>query len=168
MAINEHHELFTARYPERTIIPKMHYMVHYPSQIRQFGPLIHTWTMRYEKCASRHGNFKNICKTIAKKHQHLLCYYLNNGSHFLHRNIEIGPIESTENIAKYVQFHEYISGSGVSGSMEDELQQPRFIKFENMLLKCGAIVFIAVGALYPKFCKIVELIVFHSSYYLKL
>ena len=65
--IEEYHVLFTTLYLGKTVIPKMHYMVHYPSQIRKFGPLVHSWTMRYEsklrilKRASRHGNFKNIC-----------------------------------------------------------------------------------------------------------
>ena len=61
--IEEHHSLFRKVYPEISFIPKMHYMVHYPSQIQKFGPLIYSWTMRYEsklrvlKRASRHGNF---------------------------------------------------------------------------------------------------------------
>ena len=82
--INEHHTSFKALYPNTTIIPKMHYMVHYPSQILAFGPLVNSWTMRYEaklsvvKRAARHGNFKNICFTVAKRHQHELCYRLNS------------------------------------------------------------------------------------------
>ena len=36
--IEEHHELFGTLYPARTIIPKMHYMVHYPSQIQKLDP----------------------------------------------------------------------------------------------------------------------------------
>ena len=35
-------------YPGFTIKPKMHYMVHYPTQIERFEPLIHCWTMRHE------------------------------------------------------------------------------------------------------------------------
>ena len=171
--IEEHHELFATLYPARTIIPKMHYMVHYPSQIQKFGPLIHTWTMRYEsklrilKRASRHGNFKNICKTISKKHQHLLCYYLNNGKPFLQRDIEIGPIQSSVKVCAHIEFYEFISKT-ISVSIEEDLQHPKFIKFENMLLKSGAFVFIGADMLYPQFCKIVELIVFRSSFYLRL
>ena len=111
LLIEEHHELFKKLYPEKIIIPKMHYMFHYPSQIRNFGPLVYSWTMRYEsklrilKCASRHGNFKNICKTVAKKHQHLLCYYLNNGKSFLQKDIEVGPTDSITNMSSCTEFH---------------------------------------------------------------
>ena len=58
--IEEHHTLFRRLYPEASILPKMHYMLHYPSQIYCFGPLVSTWTMHYEaklsvlKRVSRH------------------------------------------------------------------------------------------------------------------
>ena len=77
--IEEHHTQFKSLYPDRTITPKMHYMLHYPSQMVRYGPLIYTWTMRHEaklsviKRASRHGNFKNICLTIARHSQRALC-----------------------------------------------------------------------------------------------
>lgn len=31
--IEDHHSMFQRRYPSATIIPKVHYMVHFPSQI---------------------------------------------------------------------------------------------------------------------------------------
>ena len=31
--IHDHHQLFTQCYPSVSIIPKMHYMVHFPQQI---------------------------------------------------------------------------------------------------------------------------------------
>ena len=39
---------FTSLYPNAKIIPKLHYMVHYPTQIQQYGPLVHSWCMRQE------------------------------------------------------------------------------------------------------------------------
>lgn len=83
--IEEHHTRFKKIYPHKTIIPKMHYMLHYTTQILKFGPLVYSWTMRHEaklsiiKRAASHGNFKNICYTVAKRSQHALCYYLNCG-----------------------------------------------------------------------------------------
>ena len=61
---------FTSLYPNTKIIHKLHYMVHYPTQIQQYGPLVHSWCMRQEaklsflKKASRRGNFKNVSKTF--------------------------------------------------------------------------------------------------------
>ena len=99
--IEEHHTKFRKLYyPEAQIIPKMHFMIHYPQQIVNYGPLVHTWTMRHEaklrilKRAARVSNFKNVCQSVAKRHQHLLCVHIhaiqNTG---LARIPETGPLK---------------------------------------------------------------------------
>ena len=94
--IEEHHQQFRDLYPDESITPKMHFMVHFPQQILKYGPLVHTWTMRHEaklrviKRAARLSNFKNVCQTVAKRHQHLLCFYIH--SHLLlGKAIKSGP-----------------------------------------------------------------------------
>jgi hypothetical protein len=42
------------------IVPKNHYLEHYPAQILAFGPFISVWTARYE---SRHRDFVNWCES---------------------------------------------------------------------------------------------------------
>ena len=59
--IAEHHSLFKELYPLKNLIPKHHYMIHYPECIRQIGPLVHVWTMRYE---AKHKFFKSSIKTL--------------------------------------------------------------------------------------------------------
>ena len=168
--IEEHHQLFKKLYPDMKIIPKMHYMVHYSSQIRKFGPLVRTWTMRYEsklrvlKRASRHGNFKNICKTVAKKHQHLLCYYLNMQKQFLSCDVEIGPISLSETLSSNSEFCSFID----SVNMEKEIiDHPKFIKYERLCIRKDTCVLISLSPLYPVFCKVIDLISFRNSYYVK-
>ena len=64
------------------MISKQHYMVHYPSQISRLGPLIQSWNIRQEaklsfvKRVSRRSNYKNVCLTVAKKHQFWLCHQM--------------------------------------------------------------------------------------------
>ena len=48
LLIEEHHSKFVSIYGSGSLIPKMHFLVHYPEQIRLLGPLVHTWTMCYE------------------------------------------------------------------------------------------------------------------------
>lgn len=171
--IEEHHLLFKKLYPDVTIIPKMHYMVHYPSQIRKFGPLIYSWTMRYEsklrvlKRASRHGNFKNICKTVAKKHQHLLCYYLNNDKLFLQKEVEEGPAESMVTLASDTEFYDFIREK-IFVNMDEVVKHPKFINYEVLHLRRGGCIFMGIGSLYPMFAKVIDLISWQSSYYLKI
>ena len=68
--------------------PKHHYLRHYPSLIMHFGPLVRLWTMRFEskhsyfkRCICNSPNFKNVCLTLAEKHQ-LLQAYKCAGSYF--------------------------------------------------------------------------------------
>lgn len=78
--IFQHHKLFREFFPIHTLIPKQHFLIHYPSKIRQLGPCVQYWCMRFE---SKHAaakdfsrmchSFKNICKSIAWKQQIKLC-----------------------------------------------------------------------------------------------
>ena len=72
-------------------------MIHYPQQILNFGPLIHTWTMRNEaklriiKRAAQVSNFKNVCQTVAKRHQQLLCLYVHSNLLSNLQSMQTGP-----------------------------------------------------------------------------
>lgn len=91
--IFDHHKLFKTIFPERNLIPKHHFMIHYPSCIRKIGPLIHMWCMRFE---GKHNffkksvkNFKNITKTLVKKHQNQLAFHFET---FYFKRLQFGPI----------------------------------------------------------------------------
>lgn len=75
-------------FPDQQLKPKHHYVSHYPELIIRFGPLIRLWTLRFEskhtyfkQCARKLHNFKNVCLTLAERHQ-LLQVYLNGGNLF--------------------------------------------------------------------------------------
>ena len=59
--IKEHLTLFKKIYPNARILPKQHYLVHLPTQILMFGPLIRSWAMWFE---AKHAYFKNMACTI--------------------------------------------------------------------------------------------------------
>ncbi|KAK0144953.1 hypothetical protein N1851_016149 [Merluccius polli] len=74
--------------PDHALKPKHHYLCHYPELIGHFGPLIRLWTLRFEskhtffkQCARKLHNFRNLCKTLAERHQ-LLQAYLSAGNLF--------------------------------------------------------------------------------------
>lgn len=113
MLIEEKLSLFCELYPSVRLIPKQHYMMYYSSQIKNFGPLLHSWTMRQEvklsfiKRISCMSNFKNVCKTATKKHQFWLCYQLlSNFGSLLVQALELSSTSNTallENEPDYVQ-----------------------------------------------------------------
>lgn len=76
-------------YPEDRLKPKSHYLLHYPNSLLKYGPLVHCWTMRFESkhayfkdIANRQKNRQNLCKTLAKRHQLLMCYYGASENYF--------------------------------------------------------------------------------------
>ena len=60
------------------------------------GPMVTTWCMRMEaknsyfKRIGQIGNFKNLPLSVARRHQHLLCGYLQ-GNFFSYDKLESGP-----------------------------------------------------------------------------
>ncbi|XP_038870264.1 uncharacterized protein LOC120064026 [Salvelinus namaycush] len=90
--IAEHHRLFMYLFPDRNILPKHHFMIHYPCCIRNIGPILHSWCMRYE---AKHNffkkqlkSFKNVTMTLTKKHQNDMAY---NWEMFSQDRLAIGP-----------------------------------------------------------------------------
>lgn len=81
--IAEHHTNFKYLYPDFRLINKHHHMVHYPTCILMCGPLSGSSCFKYETKNSFsktvghiNCNFRNICKSVAVKHQmhHALAY----------------------------------------------------------------------------------------------
>ncbi|XP_034087444.1 uncharacterized protein LOC117556249 isoform X1 [Gymnodraco acuticeps] len=85
--IYDHRQRYLELFPHVKLLPKHHFLEHYPQMIRCFGPLIVLWTMRFEakhsffKQVARHTNcFKNIPRSLATKHQFMLAYHTHSSS----------------------------------------------------------------------------------------
>lgn len=94
--ITEHHQSFVSVYTEAAVIPKFHFLLHYPDQILRVGPMVRCWNMRNEaklnlfKQMSRLKNFRNITFSVAQRHQRLQCYELST-SRLCDSPTECGP-----------------------------------------------------------------------------
>ncbi len=84
---------FKEAFGSEFLIPKHHYMMHYPQQIAKFGPLRNLWCMSFEakhqyfkKLIVNTRNYVNVTHTLAERHQMKLAHalastnYLSNGS----------------------------------------------------------------------------------------
>ena len=95
--IQDHLQAFKELFPDNNIRPKQHFLLHYVSAIEMYGPLRLCWCMRFE---AKHAyfthvaqvvhNFKNICSTLAQKHQLKLAYHLASESGLLDDILETG------------------------------------------------------------------------------
>ena len=156
--IEEHHQQFIDLYPDESIIPKMHFMVHFPQQILNYGPLVHTWTMRYEaklriiKRAARVSNFKNVCQTVAKRHQHLLCFYM-------HSNLLSGKAIKT-GLCKTFLFTAQTECLQLMLTEQYQLTEDSilftssYVTYNGITYKPNAFVLLSYDSLAPVFCKI--------------
>jgi hypothetical protein len=70
-------EMRSNLFPNENLKNKHHHMIHYPRLIKTMGPLYNLWSMRFEQKHQRYkrlmhisGNFKNVPKTVATRHQH--------------------------------------------------------------------------------------------------
>jgi hypothetical protein len=88
--IEDHHAHFLSSFPSQKLLPKHHFLVHYPEFLMKFGPLSQYWCMRFEakhrfgkELASTVRCFKNITYTIAKRTQMELAHSLLNNKLFI-------------------------------------------------------------------------------------
>ncbi|KAM7313614.1 hypothetical protein ISCGN_003467 [Ixodes scapularis] len=71
---------FSELYTSAALTPKLHYLVHYPRLIQEYGPLQQYWCMKFE---SKHEYFKNVAsktnipKSLSSRHQLLQSYELH-------------------------------------------------------------------------------------------
>ncbi len=161
--IDEHHTTFKELYPDYSVIPKMHYMVHYPQQILQCGPLVRAWTMRHEaklnffKQAARLSNFKNVPKTLAEHNQAWFCYQLQSNA-LLHRALERGPSTVTVLQNEAINTQSLLKDHGISDPSA-ALCHTRWVSLDGVRY-CANNNFVVIGAKnsMPVFGEITDII----------
>lgn len=101
--VSEHNDLYI-KYSKQHLRPKYHFLLHYHTMIKKFGPLINLWCMRFEAkhriskiSANTSSNRRNICKTLAIKQQLQLNNLFIEGS--LGNEIESSPSKDLINDA---------------------------------------------------------------------
>ncbi|KAJ8017637.1 hypothetical protein HOLleu_44812 [Holothuria leucospilota] len=169
--IAEHHTKFREVFPDQPFIPKHHFMVHYPTCLREVGPLIHVWCMRYEakhdyfcQVAESSRNFKNICKTVAKKHQisqmyHFISkqpletFHVGPGSEIVIANLTLGCVESViarvPNATQHTELFDanWVEICGTEYKQKhilvyDVEEMPSYGQIQNILIHNGVVYFV--------------------------
>ncbi len=154
--LEEHHSHFKSIYPEKRLIPKHHFMLHYPEFMTKFGPLSKYWCMRFEakhrfakELASVVRNFKNICKTIMRRSQLKLANILF--SKMLYADCEQLGTCDTEIVGN---LHLAISNSlcaVLNVHQNDEIYIARSVKFGCYEIKPGCMLCCGIVESLPQF-----------------
>ena len=181
LLIKDHNELYPRVYGSSAFLPKMHFLVHflvhYPEQILQQGPMIRTWTMRHEaklnvfKQASRLANFKNISLSLASRHQRWIGYQMASGKLINANQLECGPACSSvssgtnelQNETKDVQ--DAIIEVFPEISFQTIVFRPTWIIKEGITYKCNnAFLITGSDGLDPVFSRLDEILVIGGNY----
>lgn len=156
--IIDHHKLFKHLYPHKSLIPKHHFMIHYPSSVRKIGPLLYMWSMRFE---AKHKlfkdsfkNFKNITKSLAKKHQMAIAYHWET---FTLKHNEYGPIKSFSLTDENVVNNEMLEKKVFSAS---------WVKVDGVEYKAGLVICSEMEEDMPVFCQITNVLLVEEHIFL--
>ncbi|XP_040924480.2 uncharacterized protein LOC114846307 isoform X1 [Betta splendens] len=155
--IVDHHRLFKHLFPDRNLLPKHHFMLHYPRCIRNIGPIVHTWCMRYEAkhkfFKTQLKSYKNITKTLAKKHQRYMAMCWES---FTQCRLTIGP-------GKMVQLQDLKEGPEFAVKLNSALSTTvlsvRWVKHYGTEYRPDLLVCVEVTDEMPVFCKIKTILV---------
>ena len=123
-------------------------MLHYPSQMELYGPLVNSWTMRHEaklsfiKRASRRGNFKNIAKTVAKKHQLWLCYQFQCEGHLIYYpQLESNPkLTQAPFSSEPEHVQDELRNFVPHIRPESIVEHPKWLTLQSSVYRCGVFV----------------------------
>lgn len=108
--IEDHIIRFKQLFPDKSLKPKHHFLLHYAHCFFVYGPLRSCWCMRFE---SKHyyfthlmtllHNYKNACSTLAQRHQMKLAYELSTNN-FLAPDLSFSSVsqEDLNYLADYV------------------------------------------------------------------
>lgn len=148
--IATHNQCFRHLYPDIIFTPKMHYMVHFPKQLYEFGPGRQHWCMRFEakngeQKLKKWKNFKCLPKSIATRHQRRMLLYQTNAigrrnESYLYEGDEVTEGKPTtfqgqpamETTAVRIHGHTYKEGSILLKTWEDEI--PVFVRIQQIVV----------------------------------
>jgi len=139
--IQDHIATFNLLFPDRALKPKQHFMLHYPRYLELYGPLRWYWCMRFE---AKHyyftrltrvvNNYKNICYTLAQRHQMQLAYRLATDYAFLEHTVSISSTVDVD--MKYLSdcVVEALVQSNISRL--ETLHQCKFVSVNGLTYRC--------------------------------
>ena len=108
---------------------------------------------------SRRGNYKNVCKTVTRKHQFWLCYQIQSTSGLLSPKFEQSKKFSSNSLANeedYVQIE--LLRLIPQLTQESTVSHPSFVNLQSLRLCQGVYVLLQYDDVRPLFGKIIDIV----------
>ena len=111
------------------------------------------------------SNFKNVCQSAVKRHQHLLSFYMHANKLFSSQ-LEFGCSKSPSLLSsECVEVMGYLT-TKQSLNLETFVSHPSFIKYNGVLFKVNAFILLIYDVFEPVFAKVHDLLVAESCAYI--
>ncbi|XP_026099560.1 uncharacterized protein LOC113070477 [Carassius auratus] len=164
--ISEHRYRYLDLFPEEKLRPKHHFLEHYPWLTTAFGPLVFLWTMRFEakhrffkRIVRQTGSFRNILKTMARKHQSMIAYHIHDA------NI----LRPKLSLSRMTQVAVEVLKDSIKESFVNKFPREAVVSMTNKVTILGTdycvgmlLPFGSTGGL-PDFGEILQIIIVHES-----
>ncbi|XP_049341205.1 uncharacterized protein LOC111192620 isoform X1 [Astyanax mexicanus] len=159
---------FQRSFPD-DFIPKIHYLVHYPRLIENFGPLRAHWCLRYEakhlyfkRLSSVVNNYQNIAKTLAKRYQMRQCWESQSST----TNSEVVPDNVTKIPLRALPAPLMEIVASDSANLAESVWKAKQLEHDRVQYKVGD--FYILDLLHaeeiPVFLKLIYIIKFHEEW----
>ncbi len=161
LKIQDHLQDFLDLFPDKSLLPKHHFLLHYGQAFASFGPLRLCWCMRFEakhayfkKLVRVINNFKNLLSTLAERHQQYQAYLTIT---------EFGRSETfktskctaiiVDNLSE--QLRNLLSESGVN--IQNSIHECQFVVIRGIRYCVQMLVVISFSSMGPVFGKITSI-----------
>lgn len=160
--INEYFDLHTSIFPNETLKNKHHNLLHYPGLIRKFGSLLRYNCTRFESKHQRSkklihvtGNYKNVPKTLAMRHQHDVAFRLMKPLNDSNLEIGSGSVIVLNDLPNGRIINDCLGNVG----MYFELYHASWIKLQGTKYEENCCVVMSVSENGPVFLQVLDILV---------
>jgi len=168
--ISVHNYMFRKLYPSVSYIPKLHFLVHLPTQISRFGPARNMWAMRMEAKNGKFkrkkwNNFKNLPYSLSKFHQQSMCFEQTTGSgepnQFFLRTPDLIAEGQMIRVGSYRHSEVLIAKYNVFSDLQTMLLQPKQITVHGITYRHQDMLYYSRASDYsmPSFVSVDDIIV---------
>lgn len=114
-------KVFKETFPNANITPKMHFLVHFVKNIKNFGPLTNFSSLRFERkhqqfklIAQRINNFKNLTLSLARRHQRNQCLNIGNYKKSFVEHISINDRKNDPELIALINKNDFLVCNSVN------------------------------------------------------
>lgn len=120
--------------------------------------------LSFIKRVSRSGNYKNVPKTVARRHQFWLCHQIQSDPCMLTPRLEISPKQLSSTLScedQYIQCE--IKRLIPNLSADSNVFHPDWVKLQSSHFCKGLYILLKYDTMHPVFGKIIDLVIFNDN-----